>query len=457
MAIQFIGRQSELARLQQAYNTRGEGRLIRLYGRRRIGKSFLLQHFAQGKRSVFYQATRQAAPLELRAFTDAVREVLGGERLPEGYSFPDWEIALRFISENAGGRLLVVLDEYPYLSESTPGLESVLQRWWDQWGQGSDVMLVLSGSAQAFMAALDGHAAPLHHRFSDKIHLGPLSYREAALFTPQLSQTDHARIFGMLGGTPFYLRQWREDQTVRENVIRLFADPAGLLFDSALNVLSTDLEDASAPYRILQVVAAGATRWNDIRQQAALTSTRPLDRLLEIGLLEKRVPVTEDPDRSRQSIYRIGDPYFRFYFRFIHRSRGPITRGLGENVADEQILPFMDDYMGDIFEQIARAYCLDQVRARALRADDVGSWWSRDGQHEIDVLGVINRRPSFAASVKWRDRPLDRRVLQDLEADIRVLDDASDMPRLLIGRRGIDPAIAGTPHVTGVSIDDLYA
>ena len=159
---------------------------------------------------------------------------------------------MRFVGEHAGGRLLVVLDEYPYLSQSVDGLESVLQRWWDTRGQGSDMMLVLSGSAQAFMAALDGHAEPLHQRFSDKIHLGPLSYRDAALFTPQLSHDDHARIFGMLGGTPFYLRQWREQENLRENIIRLFAGPAGLLFDSAVSVLSTDLEDANAPYRILQ-------------------------------------------------------------------------------------------------------------------------------------------------------------------------------------------------------------
>ena len=129
-----------------------------MYGRRRIGKSYLLQGFTKGKPTVFYQATQQAEGVELEAFTRAVQPIVGGEYLPAGYRFPSWEAGLEFLVErNRHPRLVVILDEFPYLAESTPGLPSVIQRWWDAKGRGSSIMLVLNGSAQTFMEALESH------------------------------------------------------------------------------------------------------------------------------------------------------------------------------------------------------------------------------------------------------------------------------------------------------------
>ncbi|MEA2664394.1 MAG: uncharacterized protein QOI11_1338 [Candidatus Eremiobacteraeota bacterium] len=451
----FIGRRRELGALESAYDAAG-GELVLLYGRRRIGKTYLLQRFTTGRRAIFYQATRQAEADELRSFTAQCQAVLGP--LPSGYAFPSWEAALEHLDAHAGAeRLAVILDEFPYLCESTAGLASVIQRWWDQRGRTARVMLVLCGSAQAFMTDLDAGSAPLHQRFTKKIALGPLSYREAAEFVPSLDSADRARVFGIVGGTPLYLREWRTDRNVRENVLSLFGDPGGLLVDSAPLVLHTDLGDATASYRALAAIANGATKRNDILQKARITNERVLTRLEELRLVTKRVPVTEGA-RSRRGIFALTDPYFQFWFRFIEPNRATIDRGFGEQLVDDVILPALDDHMGPVFEDIARAFAVELVTRGELRALDVGSWWSADGRHEIDIVGMGTKQPAFIGTVKWRRAPLGRDVYANLADHARALGVEASIPWLMIGRGGADEdMLRREPHVRGYSVADLYA
>jgi AAA+ ATPase superfamily predicted ATPase len=315
-------------------------------------------------------------------------------------------------------------------------------------------MLILCGSAQRFMEDLDAAAAPLHQRFTAKFHVRPLDYRTAALFTPTLSGEDNARVYSILGGTPLYLRQWNVGLDLRANLLALFGDPASSLVDAAELTLSTDLEDARAPYRALQAVALGATKHSEIRSQAKITTDRTIQRLLELGLLDRRVPATENTATSRRASYAIGDPYYRFYFRFIAPQRGAIDRGLGQQVID-RIMAGLDDYMGLAFEELARSYARYLIAAGDLPGDTVSSWWSSDGEHEIDIVGTAARRPTFIGSVKWRRQPLGESVLHDLERDAAMLN-VPEIPRLLVGRGGVRPDIAKRAGVRGVSADDLY-
>jgi AAA+ ATPase superfamily predicted ATPase len=450
---QFIGRSVELGGLQQRYEHAG-AQLILVYGRRRIGKSYLLEQFVTGKPTIFYQATQQTETRELAGFTNAVRAFLGEGALPPGYDFPGWGEALGFLSARSGERLVIILDEFPYLSASTAGLPSIVQRWWDQHGRRNNILLILCGSAQRFMEELDGASAPLHQRFTAKFHVRPLDYRTAALFTPTLSGEDKARVYAILGGTPLYLRQWNAALGVRANLIALFGDPASSLVDSAELTLSTDLEDARAPYRALQAVAFGATKHSEIRSQAKITTDRTIQRLLDLDLLEKRIPATENAMKSRRGSYAIGDSYYRFYFRFIAPQRGAIDRGFGAQVV-ENIMTGLDDYMGPSFEEIARNYARYLISVGELQGDTVSSWWSNDGQHEIDIVGTSARLPTFVGSVKWRREPLGEAVLKDLEQDAALLN-ASNLPRLLIGRGGVQSSVAARAGVRGASADDLY-
>lgn len=458
MASRLIDRERELAALAAAAAA-PRGQLVVVWGRRRTGKTFLLQAFSEGQRCIYYTATQQSAPVELAAFTDAVRGVLGSERLPPGYAFPDWSAALDFVTAHSGeDRLVVVLDEFPYLSESTPGLESIIQRWWDQAGGTSRLMLVLCGSAVAYMAQVGGPAAPLHQRATASIHVPPLDYRAAGEFVADLPAAQRAVVYGILGGTPLYLEQWDARASRRENLLRLFANPASPLVDAAELVLSGEMRELEGAFRILQAVALGRTRPGEIGDYARVAVERPLKRLTTLGIIERRSPALEDPARTKRAIYRIVDPYFAFWFRFIASNRAHISRGLGSQLVDSRILPALDDYMGGIFEELAREHARGLAASGELEGDAVECWWSPDGAHEIDLVGVAGRdRVSFVGTAKWSARPLGRDVLTNLDSHAAALPGLRPGAlRLVYGRGGCREALAAEPLVRCFSAEQMY-
>jgi AAA+ ATPase superfamily predicted ATPase len=459
MAIYLVNRERELAALNAAADARG-GQLVVVWGRRRTGKTYLLQAFSEQRRCIYYTATQQSAPVELAAFTDTVRAELGGAGLPPGYVFPDWSSALDFVATHAGDeRLVVVLDEFPYLADSTRGLESIVQRWWDQRGRTSRVMLVLCGSAVAYMQQIAGAAAPLHQRATAVLHVASMDYRAAGEFVAALPAAERAVVYGILGGTPLYLEQWDVHASRQANLRRLFGNPASPLVDAAELVLSGELPELEGAFRILQAVALGHTRPSAIVDYARVAVERPLKRLTTLGILERRVPALDNPARTKRAIYRIADPYFAFWFRFIAANRAQIARGLGTQLVDGRILPGLDDYMGGIYEDVAREHARRLAAVGALDADRIESWWSADGRHEIDLVGVSgSHEVRFVGTVKWSARLLGPEVLANLDAHAAALPGYQPgLPRLVYSRAGCSAAVAGEPGVRCFAAADLYA
>jgi AAA+ ATPase superfamily predicted ATPase len=457
VAPQLIDRERELQALEDAASS-PRGQLVVVWGRRRVGKTFLLQAFGERRRTIHYTATQQSAPIELAAFTDAVRAGLGSDGLPAGYAFPDWSAALEFVTDRAGDRrLVVVLDEFPYLAGSTAGIESIVQRWWDRQGRSSRVMLVLCGSAVAYMGQIGGAAAPLHQRATATIRVAALDYRAAGQFVAALAPAERAVVYGILGGTPLYLDQWDAHASRRANLLRLFGSPASPLVDAAELVLSGELPELENAFRILQAVAIGKTRQSEIADYARVAVERPLRRLAMLGLLERRVPALDDPARSKRAIYRVADPYFAFWFRFIAGNRAHIARGLGAQLVDNRILPELDGYMGGVFEDIAREHARHLAATGELEADRVEAWWSADGQHEIDLVGVSGGGIGFIGEAKWSGRPLSAAVLGRLEEHATALPGVGPTtPRLLYGRAGCNQTVAARPGIRCLSVAEVY-
>lgn len=458
MEFRLINRERELGALKAAAGRQG-GQLVVVWGRRRTGKTYLLQAFSEGRRCIYYTATQQSAPVELAAFTDAVRAAVGSEGLPAGYAFPDWTVALDFVAAAAGEeRLVVVLDEFPYLAGLAPGIESVVQRWWDLRGRPSKVMLVLCGSSVVYMRQISGAAAPLHQRATATIHVAPMDYRAAGDFVPRLSPAQRAIVYGILGGTPLYLDQWDDSASLRDNLLRLFGNPASPLVDAAELVLSGELPESEGAFRILQAVALGRTRPSEIKDYAAVALERPLKRLTTLGILERRAPALDDPVRTKRAIYRIGDRYFAFWFRFIASSRAQIARGLGSQLVDGRILPGLDDYMGGVFEEMAREHARGLAARGEVDAERVEAWWSADGAHELDLVGVRGRAEvSMVGTVKWSARALPYEALRNLDAHAAALPGYREGTlRFVYSRAGCGGAVARESGVRCYSAEDMY-
>jgi hypothetical protein len=401
----FHDRERELASLEATWRAPGAS-LVLVWGRRRTGKTRLLGEFVASKRAIFYAATEQSSAAELEAFSNATREVLrpsGGDLLAHG-AFPTWAIAFEYLAERARReKLIVVIDEFPYLVAGDPSLPSVLQRFWDHLGRQSKLKLVLSGSIQTIMEELQAERAPLFGRIDVRLHLRPFSAHEAALFVPRLSPAEQAIAYGVLGGMPMYLSRWRDDRGHRANLRRLFGEPSSPLLEEGEFVLNRELHEGSGYFRILRAIASGNRTYGKIRSFADIDVQRQLDRLLHVGLVERVVPITENPSRTKRAVYRIADNFLAFWFRFVYRHRADVARGLGKEVVDRTIVPGLSDYMGDPWEEM----CRDLIRRKAMQDElpvpvsSVGRWWNTSNSVEIDIVGLDGDRVVLAGTVKW--------------------------------------------------------
>ena len=217
---------------------------------------FGLQRFCEGRRAVYFLAAQVRERDNLRAFRDALREALD-DPLLEGIEFPDWPTALSYAADRAGEeRLVIVLDEFPYLCESAKGLPSQLQKFWDTKGKRSNLMVVLCGSQVSFMEKeVLAERSPLFGRRTGQRRLEPVEPESALAFLPSWSVTEAATAYGILGGMPAYLQRFRDDRDLDTNLLREVLRPEGYLFDEVDFLLRSELTSPATYGSILGAVA----------------------------------------------------------------------------------------------------------------------------------------------------------------------------------------------------------
>ncbi|MFT4709293.1 MAG: AAA+ ATPase superfamily predicted ATPase [Bacteroidia bacterium] len=389
MANAFIGRSRELDVLDELYDSE-DPELFVLYGRRRVGKTELLQQFCEGRRAVYFLAAQVREKDNLKGFRDALREGLGDPIL-DGIEFPDWPSAFGFAAERSSDeRLVIVLDEFPYLCESTKGLASLLQQFWDQRGKRSKLMFVLCGSQVSFMEKeVLSEKSPLFGRRTGQRRLEPLAPTEALAFHPTWSLEQRVLAYGILGGMPAYLRRFNQKRDIEENLLREVLRPEGYLFDEVAFLLKTELNNPATYNSILRAVAGGASRVGDIALTVGVDSTtanKYLHVLRELGLVERSIPLTDpNPLRSRRGVYRVADRFVSFHFRHVQPHLSLIEAGRGPRVLEQFVKPdfarLLDDARVDFFT--------DFLRREA--ACDIGLEVLEVGRHSGSFVRAIGR------------------------------------------------------------------
>lgn len=273
--------------------------------------------------------------------------------------------------------------------------------------------------------------APLYGRFDLQLLIHPLRSWESALFLRALEPAERARVWGIVGGVPLYLQWWDPSHSVRENLLRLACTPGGPLLSEGQLVLATEADEGDLARQVLHAIAAGRTKHNEIADAVRADPTRTLERLVELRLVERIVPVTEDARRTRRRIYRIADNFLAFWLGVLDRYRAEIERGLGKTVIGP-ILEDLDDHMGPRWEQAFR----DHLRRLALAGelgDDVvavGPFWTAVSAepNEIDavVLSGRSREAILVGEAKWARTADGQREERLLRAKARALPRARD-------------------------------
>lgn len=422
----FVNRVTELSALDSWHERRGP-HLGVVWGRRRVGKTYLLSHWARNRRAIFHVARNRPLADELTALSAAAAPVLDLPMRNLGTRpFVSWDDAFETFAEAATERpLVVVIDEFPELLLANPGLESALRAIWERMGD-RRLRLILCGSAVRSMEMLQQERAPLFGRATLRMHVRPFAPHEAALMLGGLTPAKRAEAWGVCGGSPFYLSLWDTKATTTENLYRLFGTEQGMLLNEGQLILAT--EDFAGgrreriPEQVLRAIAAGRTRFAEIKQQLGADPTRALASLQELDLIERMLPVGRNAD-PRRAYYRVADNFLAFWLSAVEPHRPAISQRLGSGVA-KVLAAQLDDFMGERWEEAFRAHLVHALAEdeRVQPLVELGRFWKQYGSDpgELDAVGLTGRerRLTLAGEAKWARREDGRRLLRTLHQKV---------------------------------------
>ncbi len=400
--MEFLNRERELDRLQQALVREGVQLLV-VYGRRRCGKSTLLRKLRR-QQDLYFLATQGDAALQRQLLAEVIGLAKPGFELG---SYASWAALFGALVARKGERFAVILDEFPYLAEADPTLVSTLQHLLED----RDALpfdLILCGSSQQMMErAVLLASAPLYGRADEILHLQPLEPEYLAEAFPQCSPEELVIEYAIWGGVPRYWQLRERYGSLEIAVQELALSPLGLLRDEPRRLLLDDISDLATPLTLLSLVASGTHRVSEIGARLGKTSadlTRPLLRLVHLGYVTREVPFGESSRKSKRTLYRVADPFMRFYHRFVVPNSSRIELGLTAQVwADVQVS--LPQFVSESWEWLCR-----RAIAKGLLGAQVQScqrWWGNtiDGQTAAldGVARSIDGTTLFLLEAKWSE------------------------------------------------------
>lgn len=455
----YVERQQQTAELQHLFEQVTEtmdrpGRAVLIRGRRRVGKSRLVEEFVNstGVPSVFFTAAGRSIRDDLAAFAeDVATSTLPGSELFAGDPPSSWDNALRLLEAAlpTDGPSIVVLDELPYVTVADDGFEGVLQRHFDRELSRRPVLVIGIGSDLAMMEALNDYDRPFHQRATEMV-VPPLSPSEVGRML-SLDASDAFDAYLITGGFPLICRDWGEDNDLCSFLKSALMHATSSLLVSAERSLAAEFPGDVQARRVLEAIGQGQRRFGDIGSKAGEIKGTPLTRSLNL-LKAKRVVTAERPlslKTSADTRYRIDDPYLLFWLRFLGPHLAEIERGRGDRVL-QRIRNEWTRWRGRaiepvIRESIARMPHKDlHVPADAVMA--VGGFWNRTNTVEVDLV-LADKEPVaknlFAVgSVKWTTKPFGAKELGDLIAHRNQVPGTSDSTGLVVvSRNGVDDQV----------------
>lgn len=453
---EFVNRVDELAALERWWAGRG-ARLAVVWGRRRVGKTALIQRFAANRPTIFHTGTRRPVPDELRALSVAAAPFVRDRDLVLN-PFRDWRDVFESLTRPTTSRpLLLVLDEFPELVAVSPELPSVIRAAWDRVKPTSMFRLLLCGSAVRTMEEMLDARAPLYGRADLVLQVHPFRPHEAAAMLTRLKPADRAAVWGIVGGIPLYLKWWDQRRSVRDNLAELACRPGAPLLTEGQLVLATEGEAGELAQQVLYAIAAGRTKHNEIADAVRADPTRTLERLVELRLVERMFPVTEDPRRTRRRLYRISDNFLAFWLGMLAPHQSEIERGLGTGILSV-IMQGLDEHMGPRYEDAFRWHLRRLAHEGTLGADvvAVGPFWTAaEDPGEIDAVVLAGRArvATWVGEAKWARSVDGNKVERSLRARAAALPVVAENLRCAVCAR---EAVLGSVDLA-VTAADIFA
>lgn len=461
----FYCREEELRKLNKRYHA-GDFECIIIYGRRRVGKTTLINEFCKDKPTIFFSALNTT---EIENLESLSKSIMNYER-PDMDAFPEFKTYDAALDEltalSMHERIVFVIDKYPYLAKAKPSISAMLQHIIDHKWNNSKMFLILCGSSMSFMEnQVLGQESPLYGRRTEQFKIAPLDYKESAVFHPDLSTEDNALIYGITGGVPHYINKLGVKESVDEALLDNFFDRSSYLYEEPANLLKQELREPAIYNAIITAIAQGASRINDIAlktgQENSVVS-KYLGTLIDLGIVKKETPVTEKI--GKKTIYELADNFFRFWYRFVPANMSAIDSGRIQKSYANTIKKNLPDYMGLTFEHMCCDYLLYYEKDLPIELNQVGQWWGTDNKNkkqvQIDIVGTpVEGDEYIIGSCKYRNEKIGLDELELIREYAQVFGKGKKYYYYIFSKGGFTEGLIQAQNrreVKLIGLDDLY-
>lgn len=413
--MRFVNRKTELKILENLYRD-DKFHFIPIYGRRRIGKTRLVQEFIKGKPAIYFLADSVAEHEQLR---NLGREVgVFFEDILAQRGFDDWHQFFDYLKRSIKKKTILVIDEFPYLVNSNKGISSIFQKGIDEYLKDTKLFLILMGSSVGMMEKeVLFYKAPLYGRRTGSLEMKEMAFGSLKEFFPKKGMDERVSIYGVIGTIPAYLEKLDPEKDIFHNVEEHILNKGTFLHNEVEYLLREELREPRNYFVILRSIAQGKRKLSEIINDTGFEKSllsRYLEILRSLRFVEKEVPVTEiHPEKSKLGLYRIHDRFFEFWFKYVFSNRSKLEIGKSGEVL-RMIKETFDQHLSFAFEDVCKQHCLELMREGSIWFSSIGRWWQKNEEIDIVALNDENREIYFGEA-KWSRKPVGIDILNDLK------------------------------------------
>ena len=422
----FVDREQEMATLQSEYERDGSA-LVVLYGRRRVGKTTLISEFIKNKKALFFLASEESESQNRLAFQEKAADFLNSNLL-KNVEVKSWDVLFRAIMDSHfDSKPVIVLDEFQYLGKSNPAFPSVFQRIWEEILKDRQVMVILCGSLISMMQSQTlAYDSPLYGRRTAQIRLKQIPFAYYHQFFPDKSRKELIEMYAVTGGVPKHIELFSQSKDIYSAIEKCVLNRSGYLYDEPYFLLQQEVSEVGSYFSIIKAIAAGNTKLSSIAGVLEVKSTsltKYLKTLIDLDILEREVPVTEDsPEKSKKGLYKIKDNYLRFWFAFVYPNMSFIESGHGRIVMDKIRKSLVRNHIAFVYEDICRER-MWEINAEGVWPfyfSKLGRYW--DSKEEIDIAAIDpDGKNLILGECKYWQEPVGVSVLRELEAKAKTV------------------------------------
>ena len=422
----FVDREQEMATLQREYDRDGSG-LVVLYGRRRVGKTTLISEFIKNKNALFFLASEESESQNRLAFQEKAADFLNSDLL-KNVEVKSWDVLFRAIMDtHFDSKPVIILDEFQYLGRSNPAFPSVFQRIWEEILKDRQVMVILCGSLISMMQSQTlAYDSPLYGRRTAQIRLKQIPFAYYHAFFPEKNRKELIEMYAVTGGVPKYIELFSQSKDIYSAIETCVLNRSGYLYDEPHFLLQQEVSEVGSYFSIIKAIAAGNTKLSAIAGVLEVKSTsltKYLKTLMDLDILEREVPVTEDsPEKSKKGLYKIKDNYLRFWFAFVYPNMSFIESGHGRIVMDKIRKSLVRNHIAFVYEDVCRErmWEMNAQSAWPFYFSKLGRYW--DSKEEIDIAAIDpDGKNLILGECKYWQEPVGVSVLRELEAKAKTV------------------------------------